>query len=104
MNTARLTRRGRLHASKFNKTLLPSAMAYYTREGLKLVGRGDWRSALCPFHGDKHPSLRVNIHTGGFRCMVCDARGGDVLAFHRMRTGLGFIEAAKALKAWEVSR
>lgn len=66
-----------------------------------MVGRGAWRSALCPFHPDKHPSLRVNTNTGAFRCFVCDARGGDVLAFYRLRTGMGFVEAAKALNAWE---
>jgi len=89
----------RRHA--FNRALLPSAASFYRSEGLKLVGRGAWRSALCPFHNDKHPSLRVNIQTGAFRCFVCDAYGGDVLAFHRLRTGAGFVEAAKALGAWE---
>jgi len=85
----------------FNKFLLPPATSFYRREGLKLVGRGVWRSALCPFHPDKHPSLRVNTSTGAFRCFVCDAHGGDVLAFYRLRTGMGFVEAAKALNAWE---
>jgi hypothetical protein len=92
-------------APRFKRDQLPPPFSYYTREGLKLIGRyGDWRSALCPFHQDKHPSLRINIRTGGFRCMVCDTKGGDVLAFHRLRTGLGFVDAAKALNAWEVSR
>ena len=89
----------RSHA--FNRALLPPAASFYRNEGLKLVGRGVWRSALCPFHNDKHPSLRVNIQGGAFRCFVCDASGGDVLAFYRQRTGAGFIEAAKALGAWE---
>ncbi|RZU43460.1 CHC2 zinc finger domain-containing protein [Edaphobacter modestus] len=85
----------------FNKSLLPPAASFYQREGLKLIGRGVWRSALCPFHPDRHPSLRLNVRTGAFRCFVCDARGGDVLAFHRLRTGMGFVEAAKVLGAWE---
>ncbi len=101
MNTASLTRRAQRRAPNFNKASLPPAASFYQREGLKLVGRGLWRSALCPFHPDKHPSLRVNIQTGGFRCMVCGVRGGDVLSFHRLRTGMGFIDAAKALGAWE---
>jgi hypothetical protein len=42
----------------------------------------------------------VNVETGGFRCMACNARGGDVLAFERLRTGKGFAEAARDLGAW----
>lgn len=86
---------------RFNKALLPPAESFYRRAGLKLIGRGEWRDALCPFHSDKHPSLRVNRMSGAYRCFVCGARGGDVLDFHRRRTGLGFVEAAKALNAWE---
>lgn len=85
----------------FNKALLPPAASFYQREGLRLLGAGEWRKALCPFHPDKHPSLSVNHRTGAFCCFACDARGGDVLAFLRLRTGMGFVEAAKALKAWE---
>ena len=88
----------------FNKALLPPAASYYQREGVKLRGSREWRLALCPFHNDRHPSLRVNVNSGAFRCFVCDARGGDVLAFHRLRTGMGFVEAAKALNAWEPRR
>lgn len=106
MTEARLTRVRRsstpIRKSHFKRDQLPSPASYYSKEGLKLVGRyGDWRSALCPFHQDKHPSLRINVRTGGFRCMVCETRGGDVLAFHRLRTGLSFPDAAKALGAWE---
>jgi hypothetical protein len=46
----------------------------------------------------------VQLDTGGFRCMACGAHGGDVLAFHMQRYGLAFIEAAKALGAWEGER
>jgi hypothetical protein len=33
--------------------------------------------------------------------MVCEAKGGDVLAFHMQRHGMGFVDACKALNAWE---
>jgi len=69
-----------------------------------LTGRGEWRDALCPFHNDTRPSLRLRTDTGAFRCMVCGAHGGDVLAFHMQWYGLRFIEAAKALGAWEGER
>lgn len=89
-------------ASRFRREQLPPPVSYYTRQGINLIGRsGEWRSALCPFHPDKHPSLRINLRSGGFRCMVCGTKGGDVLAFHRLRTGMSFVDAAKALGAWE---
>lgn len=80
---------------------LPSPIEYYQQQGVKLTGGGAWRSALCPFHADTEPSLRVRIETGAFRCMACGAHGGDLLAFHMLRYGLHFIEAARALGAWE---
>ncbi len=84
-----------------NRTLLPRPAEYYKAQGLKLTGGGEWKNAVCPFHNDTRPSLRVRLDTGGFRCMVCGAKGGDVLAFHRMITGLPFILACKDLGAWE---
>lgn len=32
-----------------------------------------WYTACCPFHDDKHPSLRFNER--GFRCMACGEKG-----------------------------
>ena len=86
--------------SRFLRDRLPSPPTYFDSIGLKLHGRGAWRSALCPFHDDRQPSLRVQYAQGAFRCMACGAHGSDVLAFHRLRTGLGFADAARALGAW----
>jgi len=45
---------------------------------------------FCPFHNDKNtPNLAVYFD-GGFNCFACDAKGGDVLAFHQKRHGLSF--------------
>lgn len=88
----------------FKRDRLPNPVAYYREQGLKLLGGGGWKSTVCPFHADTSPSLRVRIETGAFRCMVCGAHGGDVLAFHMLRHGLRFIEAARALGAWEDTR
>jgi len=90
--------------SSFNREKLPRPGTYFKREGLKLKGGAEWKSALCPFHPDKNPSLRVRLDSGGFRCMACGAHGGDVLAFHMQRYGLRFADAAKALGAWEASQ
>ena len=95
---------GNFRRFAFNRRLLPKPADYYAGEGVCLRGRGAWRDALCPFHPDTNPSLRVHIETGAFRCMVCGARGGDVLAFHMKRHGLRFSEAAKSLGAWAPAR
>lgn len=88
----------------FNRDLLPHPADYYAAESIKLLGSGGWRDALCPFHKDTTPSMRVFFETGAFRCMVCGAHGGDVLAFHIQRHSLRFIGAAKALGAWEAQQ
>ena len=88
----------------FNRERLPRPEDYYASEGVRLLGAGGWRSALCPFHNDTKPSLRVFLETGAFRCMACGAHGGDVLAFHMQRHGLRFIDAAKTLGAWEAAK
>jgi len=91
-------------AFAFRRDRLPHPFAYYRDQGLKLKGGGEWKSAICPFHQDRKPSLRVRLDTGGFRCMVCGAHGGDVLAFHMLRHGLRFVDAARALGTWGATR
>jgi len=88
---------------KLNKSALQRPADYFNERGLKLTGGGRWRNALCPFHDDSKPSLRVHLDSGGFKCMACGAHGGDILAFHMQRYGLGFIAAAKQLGAWEAT-
>jgi hypothetical protein len=93
-----------LRRGTFNRNKLPPAAEYYAAEQVRLLGAGKWRSALCPFHEDSKPSLRVHAETGAFRCMACGAHGGDVLAFHMLRHGLRFADAVTALRSWEVLR
>lgn len=87
--------------SKFRKERLPSGIEYFNAWGIALKGSGAWRDAICPFHVDTKPSLRVRADSGAYRCMVCGAHGGDVLSFHVKRSGLNFIQAAKELGAWQ---
>jgi hypothetical protein len=82
---------------------LPAPDAYYLSQGMRLKGCGEWRTALCPFHNDHNPSLRINLASGGFICMACGAHGGDVLEFHRKRHDMTFLEAVRALGAWEAT-
>ena len=79
---------------------LPDALTYYESEGLTLQGRGKWRTAGCQFHGGSD-SLRIHVERGAFICMACGAKGGDVLAYHQAAHGLGFVDAARALGAYQ---
>lgn len=92
------TRRGKLdHQS------LPTPETYLRERGLLTQhGRGEWVSIRCPAHknGDEaHASLRVSLRDGHFRCHACGATGGDVLALHRLVSGLGFRDAVRDLDA-----
>lgn len=84
---------------EFIKENLPDPVNYFEAEGLKLTGKGKWRTTECRFHGGSD-SMRVNTASGGWCCMVCSAKGGDVLAYHLQAHGLDFITAAQALGAW----
>ena len=91
------------NAGEFSRKLLPLSIPYYETQGIKLkTGGSAWQDAICPFHPDTKPSLRINTERGSYRCMVCGARGGDVLAFHQHKHGLNFVEACKQLGAWVV--
>ena len=58
----------------------------YTK--LNRVGRR-WMG-LCPFHGDRHPSLSVDEEKGSFVCYACGERG-DVFAFVSKIENVGFV-------------
>jgi CHC2 zinc finger len=92
--------------SKFNRSLLPKPADYFSRylPSLKKPNAEGWAFALCPFHADSTPSLRVNLLSGGFKCMACGEHGSDVLAFHMAAHSLDFVSAAKALGAWDLAR
>ena len=85
---------------EFIRDRLPDPTAYFESEGLKLVGKGEWRTTECRFHGGSD-SMRIRTSTGYWVCMSCNATGGDVLAHHMAEHGLDFIGAAKALNAWQ---
>ena len=85
---------------EFRRDALPDPRSYFEGQGLKLKGRGPWRTTRCAFH-ESRDSMRVNIETGAFVCMAaCGARGGDVLAYEMAANGRDFVSAAKALGAY----
>jgi hypothetical protein len=86
---------------ELDRSSLPSPVAYLTERGA-LTGkpRSEWASIRCPVHkggGEQHPSMRVSLIDGHFACHACGAKGGDIIALHRLVTGLGFIEAVRDL-------
>ena len=83
----------------FDRNRLPDPTIYYETQGLKLTGSGEWRTTRCVFHGGSD-SMRIVVKSGGFKCMACGARGGDVVAYHMAMHCLSFVEAAKDLGAW----
>jgi hypothetical protein len=78
---------------------LPDPISYFDAEDVRLIGPGRWKTGPCNFHGGSD-SLRVNTASGGWCCMACGAKGGDVLAYHMQMHGMEFVEAATALGAY----
>jgi CHC2 zinc finger len=88
---------------EFIRDRLPEPRSYYTdTAGLQLVGapKSKWVTTRCEFH-DGSDSMRIFLPRGSFICMACGAKGGDVLSYHMALHGLGFVEAAKALGAYQ---
>lgn len=52
--------------------------------------------ALCPFHKDRHPSLKIYPEGGGWYCFVCGF-GGDGVEFVRRFLGMDALAAARDL-------
>ena len=83
----------------FDRDLLPDPVSYFERQGLTLAGRGKWRTTACQFHNGSD-SMRINTASGGWVCMSCNAKGGDVLDYHMQVHGLEFVDAVRQLGAW----
>jgi hypothetical protein len=90
---------------RFDRSALPSPRGFYERELGKLSRSTlGWTKANCPFHSSKSKtSLSLNLDTGGFCCFGCDAKGGDVIAFVRLRDRCSFKTACQTLGIWRDS-
>ncbi len=88
-------------AQHVDRGSLPTPAPYLRDRGLFAGNvRGEWASIRCPAHksgAEAHPSLRVALTDGHFRCMTCGVKGGDIIALHRLITGLGFRDAVRDL-------
>lgn len=65
-------------------------------EGFKLSGRKE-ALLLCPFHGDKVPSLSINLTTGLYFCHACGEKG-NAIQFLMKKEGLDFKAALQRIK------
>jgi len=63
---------------------------------LDLRSQGRDFVALCPWHNDSRPSLRLNRERQSWKCWVCDI-GGDVFSFVMRREGIDFRDALQWL-------
>ncbi len=63
---------------------------------ITLNKRGTNLEAICPFHPDTKPSLKVNDNKGMYKCFACGA-GGDAILFVQNFKKVTFVEALKEI-------
>jgi DNA primase len=56
------------------------------KDGIKLIGTGSRRTALCPLHSEKSPSFSVNVDKNLFHCFGCQ-KGGSLIDYIALRDG-----------------
>lgn len=69
---------------------------FYSKYLPDLTQKGKLAWACCPFHGDKHPSLSVDVSTGLFRCWSCSTYG-DCFTFYQKNFNISFQEAVEEI-------
>jgi hypothetical protein len=91
----------------FCSELKPPAISFYRAEAIESKTRPNakgWVLANCPLHKSKSGrSFSFNVSSGAFHCFGCDARGGDVVDFVKLRYHVDFKTAAKRVGAWRDS-
>jgi DNA primase len=61
---------------------------------IQIIRKGRNVEAICPFHSDTKPSLKINDDKGIFKCFACSA-GGDHISFVEKFKHIEFIDAVK---------
>lgn len=72
--------------------------ARWTAKPPKRSGNAGEHLALCLFHNERTPSMRLNNATGEFHCFGC-GHGGDILTLVMEYLGVDFVDAMKWLGA-----
>jgi DNA primase len=63
---------------------------------ITLNKRGTNLEAICPFHSDTKPSLKVNDNKGMYKCFACGA-GGDAITFVMNYKKVMFVDAVREI-------
>ena len=88
------------YQANLDKSGLMSPLAMLDSLGIRYQRVGARLMVFCPFHKngtERNPSLSMNSKDGHYKCFACGSKGGDVIAFYRAVTGVGFVETLKAL-------
>ena len=85
----------------FQRNLLPDPLEYFESQSLKITGsrNSKWFTTECRLHGGSD-SMRVHRSSGGWVCMSCGAKGGDLISYEMQISGDEFIDVAKRLGVW----
>lgn len=65
-------------------------------EYVSLKRQGVYYVGVCPFHDDRHPSMKVSPNRGTYHCYACDAKG-DAIKFVQEMDHVSFPEAVRRL-------
>lgn len=63
---------------------------------IEVKKQGSSYVCVCPFHGDKNPSMHINSQKGFYHCFACKA-GGDAIKFVMEYEKLNFTEAVEKI-------
>lgn len=78
---------------------LPMPMDYFRPnvEGIEEQGEDGWAAAICPLHGGRERTLRIDMSSrkGRWQCSVCGS--GDLITFAERLHSLPFALAKKEL-------
>jgi hypothetical protein len=70
------------------------------RYGMKALGEGAQRMALCPFHADTTPSCSIHLERNVFHCFGCNAKG-SVLDFVARMENVSIRDAVVSRRWWK---
>jgi DNA primase len=87
---------GRIPQDKIDEVRLAADIVQVVGNRTRLTQKGRDYWGLCPFHGDKDPSFKVDRERGTWYCFGC-SEGGSVFNFVMRNEGLSFPEAVRYL-------
>ena len=68
---------------------LSAVLDYY---GVRFSPARTSQKVCCPIHGERDPSMSVNLEKNAFKCHACGAQGGP-LQFIQQKEGIDYVAA-----------